>query len=100
MAVENFTEMRDKVADSNFLLQKQVESILQKKFPGQYISRYSLVTFSLVPYRQAYEAGLAQAEILQELCAGLSQAEDVDLKKAKKLIAKKLTGLVENATSV
>ncbi len=90
MAVENFTEMRDKVADPQFLLQKQVESILQKQFPGKYISRYSLVTFSLVPYRQAYESGLAQQDILQELCAGLSRAEDVDLAKAEKLISVRL----------
>ncbi len=90
MAIENFIEMRDKVADEKFLLAKKVEKILQDRFPHDYISRYALVTFSQVPYRVAYDAGLIQNEILSELCTKLEMAEQVDLDKARTLILEKL----------
>jgi kynurenine 3-monooxygenase len=86
MAVENFVEMRDKVGDKKFLMQKAVEKILQVKFPGRYVSRYSLVTFSNVPYTVAQQAGVAQERMLSELCAGLKDANEVDLVRAEKLI--------------
>jgi kynurenine 3-monooxygenase len=90
MAVENFIEMRDKVADTHFLLEKAVEHILQEKFPGRYVPRYSLVTFSRVPYKFAYDAGVVQKAILEELCHDLTRPEDVDLRRAEKLIHERL----------
>ncbi len=67
MAVENFTEMSSKTADPKFLYQKKVEKRLQDTFPEDYQSRYTMVSFSLTPYRMAYQAGLAQAEILNSI---------------------------------
>ena len=95
MALENFIEMRDKVADPKFLLAKAVEKVLEKKFPGAYISRYSLVTFSNVPYKTAQEAGIICDEILEDLCFGLQSAEDVDLERAETLIMKKLAPVLQ-----
>jgi kynurenine 3-monooxygenase len=86
MAVENFIEMRDKVSDPRFLLEKQVERILQREFPEKYISRYSLVTFSRTPYRNALAAGIVHAEILGKLCQGIDRAEQLDLAMAGDLI--------------
>jgi kynurenine 3-monooxygenase len=94
MAVENFAEMRDKVGDRFFLLQKEVEKVLTKKFPGRYISRYALVTFTNVPYKLASDVGVVQDAMLKELCFGLSNAENVDLQKAEKLIDEKLASLL------
>ena len=94
MAVENFIEMRDKVADPKFVFEKEVEKILQKEFPGDYVPRYGLVTFSRVPYRIAFEAGVRQQAILTELCATIQKPQDVDLKRAKQLIVEKLTPLL------
>lgn len=94
MAVENFVEMRDKVADHRFLLEKAVEKVLQERFPSEYISRYQLVTFSRVPYRVALEAGLIESAILAELCGGMTrpeQAREVDVGKAEALIRSRLT---------
>jgi kynurenine 3-monooxygenase len=90
MAVENFIEMRDKVADKRFLLEKAVEHILQEKFPDRYVPRYALVTFSRVPYKFAYDAGIVQAGILKELCRDLARPEEVDLRKAEQLINERL----------
>lgn len=98
MAVENFVEMRDKVGDKHFLMQKAVEKVLQREFPGRYVSRYGLVTFSNIPYKVALEVGIADEEILSELCQGISDPEQVDLKKAEKLIDTKLKPLLEAYT--
>jgi kynurenine 3-monooxygenase len=90
MAVENFVEMRDKVAQPGFQLERKVERLLQEKFPGEYVPRYSLVTFSRVPYRKALETGQAQARILAELCHGIAAPEQVDLARARELIRARL----------
>jgi kynurenine 3-monooxygenase len=95
MAVENFVEMRDKVGQPRFLMEKAVERILHENFQ-QYVSRYSLVSFSREPYRFAYDMGLIQNEILGELCEGIGSPEQVDLKKAKKLIESKLIPFLKN----
>ncbi|MDC0714343.1 NAD(P)/FAD-dependent oxidoreductase [Stigmatella sp. ncwal1] len=90
MAVENFTEMSSSTASARFLLEKQVEKALLNAFPGQFLSRYSLVSFSRVPYRMAYEAGTRAGGIVSELSEGLSRAEDVNLERAAQLIQERL----------
>jgi kynurenine 3-monooxygenase len=95
MAVENFVEMRDKTADPHFLLEKAVEKVLLNAFPGQFLSRYSLVSFSRVPYRLAYEVGLIAGGIVSELSEGLTRAEDVDLERARTLIHERLVPFVK-----
>lgn len=95
MAVENFVEMSDKVGDPYFLFQKQVEKKIQETYPTQYISRYSLVSFSRVPYRQAMDVGLIQKEILDELCKGKDKIEDISMLEAKKLVDQKLAPVLK-----
>lgn len=90
LALENFVEMRDRVADPQFLLRKAVEKILEEKFPGRFVSRYSMVTFSRAPYREALRQGKLQEEMFAQLCKGLARPEDVDLGLAERLIG---TGL-------
>ncbi len=90
MAVENFIEMRDKVADPKFLLEKQIEKKLKELFPDDYFSRYSLVSFSLVDYSKAYEVGLIQNKILAQLSNSTKNADDMDLILAKNLVEKNL----------
>jgi kynurenine 3-monooxygenase len=94
MAVENFIEMRDKVGDPKFLLEKAVEKLLQKRFSGRYISRYALVTFSNVPYTVAMEAGIIEDQILQELCQDLDAPENLDYVLAERLIEQRLAPLL------
>jgi kynurenine 3-monooxygenase len=95
MAVENFVEMRDRTADPRFLLEKQIEKILLNAFPGEFLSRYTLVSFSLVPYRFAYRVGEIASGIVSELSKGLAKAEDVDLGKAGRLIRERLVPYLE-----
>ncbi|MFL5344120.1 MAG: FAD-dependent oxidoreductase [Hyalangium sp.] len=95
MAVENFIEMRDSTANPRFLLEKQVEKLLLNAFPGQFLSRYTLVSFSRVPYRLAYEVGSIAGGIVSELSEGLSRAEEVDLDRAARLVRERLVPFVE-----
>ena len=67
LAVENFVEMRDKVADPQFLRMREIEHELQERMGGRYLTRYQLVTFTRVPYRVALRAGEIQARLLAEL---------------------------------
>ena len=53
LAVLNFIEMRDLVADPDFLLRKKVEKRLMGKIPHDYLPLYSIVTFSDLPYKYA-----------------------------------------------
>jgi kynurenine 3-monooxygenase len=96
MALENFVEMRDHVGDPKFLLRKQVEHALEEKLPLEYRSRYSMVMYgSHIPYGVARNVGEIQRGILDELCAGLQSASELDWDRARKLIHEKLTPYLE-----
>jgi kynurenine 3-monooxygenase len=87
MAVENFTEMRDSVTDPIFLLKKKVGFELEKRWPGKFIPRYSMVIFHPdIPYAEAQRRGAIQDKILEKLCAGISAPEQVNWGEAEKLV--------------
>jgi kynurenine 3-monooxygenase len=90
MALDNFIEMRDRVADPRFLLQKRIDLELERRYPGIYIPQYSLVTFHRVPYADAQRLGAIHEQILQELSATISRFEDVDWTTADRLITEQL----------
>jgi kynurenine 3-monooxygenase len=93
MAIENFIEMRDHVADAQFLFRKKVELALEAKFPAVFVPKYAMVTFHRIPYSIAMARGAAQDRILTELCSSIHRVEDLDWEKAEKLISKNLTPL-------
>lgn len=90
LAVENFVEMRDYVAQPKFQLKKKVERILEEQYPGLFVPKYTMVTFRRIPYSVAYSRGMIQEKILGELCQHIARPEDVDLRKADLLISKEL----------
>ncbi len=68
LAVNNFTEMRDKTADPRFLLQKKIEARLHEKYPDKWIPAYSQVTFSpQIRYSEALKRGQQQEAIMQKI---------------------------------
>jgi kynurenine 3-monooxygenase len=68
LAVNNFTEMRDKTGNSQFLLQKKIEANLHNKYPEQWIPAYSQVTFSPhIRYSEALQRGNKQEAIMQQI---------------------------------
>lgn len=82
MALENFIEMRDKVADPKFLFRKQVELALEERFPDRFIPRYSMVSFHRIPYSEAQSRGRIQDDILSQITNGVETLEEVDWKEA------------------
>jgi kynurenine 3-monooxygenase len=87
MALENFIEMRDTVADARFLFKKQVGFELEKRYPDRFIPRYSMVVFHPeISYAQARQRSVIQDKLLEELCAGVSSLEQIDWGKADELI--------------
>lgn len=95
MALENFIEMRDHVADEKFLLKKEVEIALEHKYPARFIPRYSMVSFHRIPYAVAFERGKIQAKILNELCARIQSVEELEWEKADTLIENELEPVTE-----
>jgi kynurenine 3-monooxygenase len=93
LAVENFVEMRDRVADPRFLFRKKVELALEAKYPQTFVPKYAMVTFHRVPYSVAMSRGITQDKILSELCDGVSRIEELDWTKADRLIHAALTPL-------
>jgi kynurenine 3-monooxygenase len=68
LAIQNFVEMRDKVADPKFLLRKKIEGRFHDKYPEKWVPAYSMVTFSPeIRYSEALEKGNFQDVIMDEV---------------------------------
>lgn len=92
LAINNFTEMRDRTADPKFLLQKKIEARLHDKYPGQWIPAYSQVTFSpQIRYSEALRRGQQQEAIMQEVMNTPGIEENWQSEELEKMILGKLT---------
>ncbi len=79
LAVENYYEMRDHVADPVFRRKRELEYILERRYED-YHSKYSLVTFHPeIPYAVAKAKGNKQDNYLMEFCKDLDTVEGVDV---------------------
>jgi kynurenine 3-monooxygenase len=68
LAIGNFIEMRDLVADPKFLLRKKIEARFNEKYPEKWIPAYSMVTFSPhIRYSEALSKGQFQDKIMDEV---------------------------------
>ena len=68
LAIDNYFEMRDHVANPLFKEKRIVEMNLEKFFPKQYFSKYSLVTFNEhIGYHEAMTRGRAQDKVLLKM---------------------------------
>ncbi|WP_147678839.1 FAD-dependent oxidoreductase [Algibacter pacificus] len=68
LALDNFIEMRDHVAHPIFQEKRKIEMALEKEFPTEYSSKYSLVTFNeYIGYREAMLVGRAQDRAILRL---------------------------------
>jgi kynurenine 3-monooxygenase len=94
MALENYAEMREHVADPRFRLRQALALALEEQHPRRFIPRYSMVTFHPeIPYRVAMERGAVQAQLLQELTAGCSTLAEVDFARAAREIEARLPSI-------
>ena len=67
LALRNFIEMRDSVANPKFLLRKKIEKAINAKHPEKWVPLYSMVTFSELRYSEALARGKEQDKIMEEI---------------------------------
>jgi kynurenine 3-monooxygenase len=92
MALDNYLEMRERVADPKFQLQQALALELERRFPLRFIPRYSMVMFHHeIPYRAALERGAVQAQLLAGLTTGAAASlADIDFERAEREIHSRL----------
>jgi kynurenine 3-monooxygenase len=92
LAIENFVEMRDKVADPQFLLRKKIEAQIHKWFPDRYTPQYTLVSFSPdVPYSEAMRRGRQNDALLQRIMSMPDIKDTWQSEELKEIISNLLT---------
>jgi kynurenine 3-monooxygenase len=71
LAIDNFYEMKDHVANPIFQEKRKLEIALEKEFPEEYASKYSLVTFNQnMGYKEAMLRGRAQDKAILNMLSG------------------------------
>ena len=94
MALENYLEMRERVADPKFQLRQALSLELERRFPRRFIPRYSMVMFHHeIPYLTAQQRGATQDEILSGLTQGAGALSNIDFGRAELEITAKLPPL-------
>ena len=90
LALYNFTEMRDRVADPRFLLQKKIEAKISSQYPSRWTPLYSQVTFSHTPYAEAWAAGQRQDAIMARLMPHIQTEADFDQPAVQALVQQEM----------
>ena len=78
MALDNYLEMRDRVDDADYLLQRELELALQERHPGRFVPHYAMVTFMRIPYSLAMTRTDLQRGILERATAGHASLATLD----------------------
>jgi kynurenine 3-monooxygenase len=87
LALQNFIEMRDLVADPEFQLKKKIEALIHKHYP-QYLPLYSMVTFSDIPYSKVLERSLKETKMMGEIMTLKAIAKNWETEKYRRMILK------------
>ncbi|MFG6686369.1 FAD-dependent oxidoreductase [Mariniflexile sp. HNIBRBA6329] len=97
LAIDNFHEMKGHVNNAIFREKRNLEMALEKQFPNDYSSKYSLVTFNEdIGYREAMLRGRAQDKaILNMLNDGTLIVKD-DLKTILEKVKKQTEAILED----
>jgi len=95
MALENYIEMRDSVADTHYLAKRELGALIAARAPRHCMARYRLVSFTHVPYAFALQRGRAQDALLEQLLHATPRVADIDLDAAVRLFESSLPPLPE-----
>lgn len=97
LAIDNFHEMKDHVANPIFQEKRKLEMALEKEFPNAYSSKYSLVTFNEnIGYHEAMVRGRAQDKaILNLLADGVISPSD-NLKTLLEIVKKETEAILDD----
>ncbi len=86
MALENYVEMRDSVADPRYLLKRALGQELAARAPEHFMSRYRMVTFTHLPYAYALQRGRAQDALMEQLLGVRDDLGGLDLEAAARTL--------------
>ena len=86
MAIENYLEMRDHVNDTEYKKRRNVELKLERMFPGQFIPRYSMVSFHQIPYAEVYQRGEKQFKIIGDVLKADPSGQSIDKAMVEKML--------------
>ena len=82
LAIDNYYEMRDHVANPLFKEKRIIEMNLEKYFPTEYFSKYSLVTFNeYIGYHEAMTKGRAQDKVLLKMAENPMYSSSLQMSK-------------------
>lgn len=93
MALENYIEMRDRVDDAGFQLQRELELALQQRHPQRFVPHYTMVTFMRVPYAVALWRSQVQRQILTEATRGRASLDGIDWEALARAVRERLPPL-------
>lgn len=92
LALRNFIEMRDLVADPKFLLRKKIAARLHERHPD-FLPVYSMVTFSNTPYHIALREDDAQNRLFEQILAIDNIEQEWDGPKVEEVFRKWAEGV-------
>lgn len=95
LALDNFIEMRDRVADESFLLRKRIEHVLHAIDPDRYVPLYNLVSFTNIPYTQALQQGSSVVDLAESIVK--YSTDRIGLDAASELSDEQLADAVRHA---
>ncbi|NNK60013.1 MAG: FAD-dependent monooxygenase [Flavobacteriaceae bacterium] len=97
LAIDNFHEMKDHVANPMFQKKRKIEMALEERFPNAYSSKYSLVTFNEnIGYREAMLRGRAQDKAILNMLSDGALDPDDDLKSILDQVTKETEAILED----
>lgn len=91
LSLDNYVEMREKVGDPRFLLQKKIENKFSDLYPDLWMPLYSQVTFSNTRYSEAYRNGKKQDEMMEKIL----EIKDIETRWDEGFVMEELLKLVK-----
>lgn len=65
LALQNFLEMRDKVASPWFRVEKRLEALVHRLLPGWFLPLYTMISFTTIPYAEARRRAARQRLVVR-----------------------------------
>jgi len=95
LAIDNFHEMKNHVANPIFQEKRKIEMALEAQFPETYYSKYSLVTFKeTIGYNEAMTIGRAQDTAILNMLSSHQISLDEDLNDVLKKVQEETSNIL------
>jgi kynurenine 3-monooxygenase len=97
MSLANYIEMRDGVADAQYLLKRELAAALTERVPGHFMSRYRMVSFTSIPYAICVSREREQTVLMESILANRTSLDGIDLEDAAARVRATLPALPAGA---